>query len=140
MPTITPPTIDEQIIRGLAYLFTAGIGVSVLTTSITDTLIEQQLGFVAFVWAAFMLCGVPAAISTILGNYRYEYVLLPCFASALLVANLLVWATIWFGVADETAIPRACASSALVLMLVWRWRTLHRLIRVLQWTKQPAKH
>jgi hypothetical protein len=140
MPTITPPTVDEQIIRGLAYMFTAGIGAAVLTTSLHGTLIERQLGFVSVVWALFMLSGVPAAVCTLLGNYRLEYVLLPCFTAALLVANLLVWASILFGGADDSAIPRACTASALVLMLAWRWRTLHRLIRVLQWTKPPAKH
>lgn len=139
MPTITPPTLDEQIVRGLAYMFCAGIGGSVLMTSIAGTLIERQLGFVSVVWAIFMLSGVPAALSTILGNYRYEYALLPCFTAGLLVANLLVWAAILFGGADDTTIPRACASSALVLLLFWRWRTLHRLIKVLQWTKPPAK-
>jgi hypothetical protein len=139
MPTVTPPTLDEQIMRGFAYLFCAGIGGSVLLTSINETLIEQELGFFAVVWAVFMLSGIPAALCTILGNYRYEYALLPCFTAGLLVANLLVWSTILFGGADDTTIPRACASSALVLLLCWRWRTLHRLIRVLQWTKPLAK-
>lgn len=134
MPTVTPPTLDEQIMRGLAYMFTAAVGGSVLTTSIYGTLIERQLGYVAIIWAVFMLTGIPAAIATILGQYRYEYAMLPCFTSALLVANLLAWSAIIAG-GDDTAIPRACVSSALVLMLSWRWRSLHRLIRVLQWTK-----
>jgi hypothetical protein len=138
MPYIHPPTIDEQILRGIAYLFTAGIGGTLLLGDLYGTLIERQLGFVALVWILFMLSGVPAAVSTILGFYRLEYVLLPCFGGALLTANVLTWFTALFVTHDVTVLPRACASSALVFLLAWRWRQINRLIKVLQWTKPPA--
>lgn len=134
MPTVTPPTFDEQVLRGLAYLFTAGIGAAVLIQQIDGSLIERSLGLGAYVWAAFILTGVPAAVSTVLGRYRYEYALLPCFTGALLVANLATWVNLLSNQLWDVT-PRACAASALVLMLSWRWRTLDRLIRVLQWTK-----
>jgi hypothetical protein len=140
MPIIHPPSIDEQIARGIAYLFISGIGGSVLLTSLMGSLIERQLGFIAVIWALFMLAGVPAAVATILGLYRYEYVLLPCFTGALLMANVLVWFNILFVTTSTEAIPRACASSALVLLLYWRWRQINRLMRVISWTKPPVTH
>ena len=137
MPVIHPPSHDEQILKGIAYLFTAGIGASTLIWPY-PTFIGDQIGAAAVAWSIAMLMAIPAAMGSFTGRYRIEYAALPMFTVSLFVANVAVWINIIFATADTTVVPRACASSALIFLLAWRWRQLHRLIRILQWkTPQP---
>lgn len=135
MPTIHPPTVDEQACRCLAYVFLATVGIVVLISP-REELLQTQLGFwTAMAWGIAMATGIPAGAAALFGRYRYEYTLLPLFTAALLVANVYAWYMIFAVSHDIDAVPRSCVASAMVLLLYVRLRTLHRLIKVLKWTK-----
>lgn len=139
MPTIYPPTPDEQVGRCLAYLFIGAVGVIVVATP-DEEVLQTALGFwSAVVWALFIMTGFPAAIAALMGRYRVEYVLLPLFTAALLVANVYAWYRFGWVTHDIDVVPRLCISTALMFLLAVRARTLHRLIKVLKWTRPLHK-
>lgn len=137
MPHLVPPSRWEQIGRALAYTFTALIGFSAVwfprvLTDGGETTAQRLGGAVVWVWAGFMATALPAAVATMLGRHRVEYILIPLFTVALLVANLNAWYNVSI---DPTIMARACASSALVCLLVVRWIGLNRLNRTpFPWT------
>lgn len=133
---VVPPTRWEKIGRAVAYMFTAMIGFSavwfprVLTDDGENT--ADRLGAVLWIWALFMASALPAAVATLLGRHRIEYILIPLFTVALAVANVNAWVT---ATADPTVMARACASSALVCLLAVRWISLNRMNRTpFPWT------
>ena len=138
VPTLHPPTKQERIARALGYLFTGAIGFSAvlfpIETSPDYDSTEHRLGAMVIVWAIFMAAAVPAAIATFAGRHRIEYILLPLFTVALLVANVNAWYNVT--TIDPTIAARACASSALICLLVLRWLQLNRLNKVHElWTR-----
>lgn len=136
MAHFTPPSRWEQIGRALAYLFTALIGFGaawfprVLSDSGENT--TERLGLVMWIWVGFMATAVPAAVATLMGRHRIEFILIPLFTVALAVANLNAWVNVTY---DPTIMARACASSALICLLCVRWIGLNRLNRTpFPWT------
>lgn len=130
-----PPTRWEKFGRALGYLFTALIGfgavcypVNGLSTGGTVMTTTERLGPLVWVWALFMLTAFPAAVATLLARHRIEFILIPFFTTALLVANVSVWFNTISD--DPTLIARASASSALLCLLCVRWLALVRLNRV----------
>lgn len=125
---VSPPSRWEKSGRALAYVFTALIGFSavwfprVLTDEGENT--ADRLGMLLWIWALFMATALPAAVATLLGRHRIEFILIPLFTVALLVANVNAWVTV---TTDPTVMARACASSALVCLLVVRWLALNRM-------------
>lgn len=126
MPTLLPPTRGERIGRAVAYLFTAGIGVYVLMAPWLWH-VETSMSVAPMVWAGFMITALPAAWATWQERHHIEFVLLPLFGSALLVALINTW--IRAG-EDPTLIGRACASSALLCLFAVRLHSLHRISKI----------
>lgn len=138
MPTLHPPSREERLSRALGYIFTGLIGFSAVVFPVDPAQYGQstgaRLGLLIYVWAAFMATAFAAAVATLMGRYRVEYVLLPLFTFALLVANVNAWYNVT--TIDPTIAARACASSALVCLLAYRWFGLNRLSRVHElWTR-----
>jgi hypothetical protein len=85
----------------------------------------DRLGPIIWVWALFLGSALPAAVATLLGRHRIEFILIPLFTVALVAANVNVWFTVV--TVDSTMMARACASSALVCLLAVRWFSLNRI-------------
>lgn len=142
MTHLSPPSRWEKGGRALAYLFTGLIGFSaawfprVLTDTGENT--TDRLGWALWVWVFFMGTALPAAVATLMGRHRVEYILIPLFTVALAVANLNAWFNVTY---DPTIMARACASSALICLLAVRWIGLNRMNRTpFPWTLlKPSK-
>lgn len=131
-----PPTRWEKFGRALGYLFTALIGfgavifpVEYLSSSVetTTSRLGGGGGAMLWVWSLFMMTAFPAAVATLMARHRVEFILIPFFTTALLVANVNVWFNTVY--ADPTLMARASASSALLSLLCVRWLALNRLNR-----------
>ena len=131
MPTILPPSRFEAVCRCLSYLSIAAIGIWVALQpmeSNSATLgMSAALGHIlTLIWAVLMATAAPAAVSALTGRYRTEYVALPVFGAALILATGFVWG---WAPAYPGLIGRALVSTALCFQLGIRFRTLHRLTR-----------
>ena len=127
MPTVFPPGLGDRIARAIAYGFISVTGFVVLANAGTSHAMQQGLGWAALLWAVFMITAVPAAVAAFYGRYIVEYVLLPFFGVALLLAIGIAW---FFVINDPTLLPRLAASSALWLLLLNRFLILNRVLRV----------
>jgi hypothetical protein len=101
--------------------------VSGISSDMTNETTVDRLGVLVWIWALFMVTALPAAAATLLARHRVEFILIPFFTTALLVANV----SVWFNTVsdDPTLIARASASSALLCLLCVRWLALNRLNR-----------
>lgn len=124
MPQIHPPSKGERRGRALAYAFTSLVGFASLTFP-PLVIMENRLGAAAVVWSLFILTSLPAAVASLMGRYRVEYVLLPLFGTALLVATINAWWNIITSGRTDV-IARAAVASALVCLFITRMITLHR--------------
>jgi MFS family permease len=135
MPHLFPPTKFQTRLRALGYLFVSGVGWYTLfgPTFGHFTGSGSIHGPAAVVWALFMLTAVPTAISVLRGRYRLEFVLLPLFGSALLVAiaNVL-WRISFEG--EHDLIPRTCMALAVLTGLVLRGSQIHDITKADLWT------
>lgn len=131
MPVIYPPTRGEQRWRAGAYLLVAAIGVY---TIIVPGPLMQHLAWAGFIWAAFMITALPAAVAVYMGRWRLESVLLPLFGSAFTIAILNVVIRLFDGEPDESTLaPRALTALALMCLLVVRGLQLHRILKAEPW-------
>jgi hypothetical protein len=140
MPPDSEPTIWMKLAQAGSYLFCALIGVSVFlwppVDSVTHTLAYP---FAVYTWSAFILSSILCVPATILGKWRVEYLLIPFFTTALIVAVVSVWLRAG---GDPLAIPRACTATALIFAFIARFMTLNRIVnagkraarRVMPWT------
>lgn len=132
MGALLPPTRLERIGRALGYFFTAMIGFAAVyfPQGTLDTGTEASLAMrnAIWVWALFMATAFPAALATLMGRHRVEFMLIPLFTFALAAANVSVWYTTV--TIDNTLMARACASSALICLLTVRWFTLNRMNKI----------
>lgn len=123
MPYIHPPSKGERRGRALAYAFTSVVGFASLTFP-PLVVMENRLGAAVVVWSLFILTSLPAAVASLLGRYRVEYVLLPLFGAALLVADINAWYSV-FHDGRTDLISRASVATALVCLFATRMLTLH---------------
>jgi hypothetical protein len=140
MPHLFPPTKFQTRMRALGYLFVSGVG---FYTLLGPTFGYYQgngslHGIASIVWALFMLTAVPTAISVLRGRYRLEFILLPLFGSALLVAvaNVL-WRIATEG--EHDLIPRTCMALAVLAGLVLRGSQIHDITKAHLWTASTPK-
>lgn len=102
--------------------------------------VRSQLGYwSSWVWSLFMLTALVAAVATLRGRYRVEYIVLPLFGVALLVAIVAAWVHFGFD-PDWQRAARAASASALVFFLAARHTNLRRIVKAVKahepWTKQ----
>lgn len=113
----------ERFTRGTGYLL-IGAGAVWLLTHPPSTM-THALGFwLTVAWCGFILTAVPAGIAVYLGNYTREYVCLPFFTGALVVALIHGYLRI-----DEDSVVRLSMVTGLVLLLVARWFKIHNLVQ-----------
>lgn len=147
MPTIMPPTKGEVLWRAAAYLSAGSLGLFVMLAIPPDLGVRSVLGYWSTIlWAAFMSTSLVAVYATLRGQYRVEYIVLPLFGVALLVASVVRWFGAWYGfwdggVPDWQQAMRAASITALFCLLVARYVTLRRIIRAVKahelWTTAP---
>jgi len=126
MNTPSPPKPTERIIRAAAYLCVGLAGLWFLLFA--QASISSALGQVLTpIWACFLLAAFPAAVATLAGRYRPEYMFLPWFAGALILA--VIWE--WFRVAHGFgSAPRSLINTALSCLFIVRFISLHQLVKV----------
>jgi hypothetical protein len=129
MPTITPPSRLERWLRGGGYMLVGSVGIFVMLHP-PETLgpaLGSMLG--VFIWCSFMATGVAAGIMALMGRFRGEYIMLPFFTGAVMIAdaNLFYRA---FNEGDDGIMSRALIIGALVLAYLARYVTLRRLVRI----------
>lgn len=138
MPTIHPPSKLERWLRGGGYILVGTVGLYLLLDPPNGNgRLGDALGYwLTALWCVFMLTGIPAGIAAILGRYRGEYMLLPYFTAAVVIADIRqfglgVQAT-WIGIEilDEQSFLRALLYGALALVYLARFVTLRRLVRI----------
>ena len=138
MLEIHPPTRNESIARACGYAFIAVLGFYALTYPYPDG--RSYLGWSAVVvWSVFLLTSLPAAVATLYGRWRVEYMMLPLFGSGLAVAIVSAW--IRAGSGDSRLIPSTSIATALLFLLVVRIFALHRITKAAkEWTPTaPSK-
>lgn len=86
----------------------------------------------SLVWASFMGTSWVAAVATWWGRWRVEYVVLPLFGIALLVAISVAWIAVWGDPIDWQKGARAASATALLFLLISRYVNLRRLIRAVK--------
>ena len=111
MPIILPPRPWEVRFRGLAYLFTAIVGLTFLVDPPDDSFLEDVLGWAIWIWGLFISTALIAMWATLRGKYIVEFSFLPVFAGALAVANIVSWVNAMGG-AD--VVPRSAVATALL--------------------------
>lgn len=120
------PTLVERLLLAAGYLFTGGIGASVLLWPAYNSVTDALGVIMTVVWAAFIMSSLLCVPAAILGRYRVEYVLIPFFTTALAVAVI----STWFHTAEDPSITaRACTATALVLTFSLRYASLSRLLK-----------
>ncbi len=127
MPTVYPPSNLERWLRGGGYLLVGAVGIVTMLTP-PETL-APALGWGAITWAIAMGTGLAAGVMAIMGRFRGEYIMLPFFTGAVLIAdvNLFIRA---MNEHDEGILSRALIIGALVLAYLARFVTLRRLVRI----------
>jgi hypothetical protein len=130
--TVTIQERIERALRATAYFSTgcAGLAVFLLPPAPTISVLGYTL---SGMWAAFMLSAFPAAWGALRGRYRVEYVMLPFFGMAMVLAATSAW--IRAG-QDAGITARACLLTALLLCFAARFAGLHLLVsgEVRRWT------
>lgn len=126
---IHPPTRTESIARGCSYIFIAVLGFYALSLPFPDdqSTTASYLGWATVVWGLFLLTSLPAALATMYGRWRVEYILLPLFGSGLAVAIVSAWFKVASG--DLLHMPRTSIATALLGLLVVRIFALHRVTK-----------
>lgn len=124
MPTITPPTIAQRILRALNYLCIGGAGA--WSAFIQPTFMHGPLGqILALAWCLCLLSAVPTAIYALLGRYRGEFVIVPFFLFAVAVLAGYMWVIV---PTNPNIAPHAFLLSALTCSIGTRYAGLHRLL------------
>lgn len=137
MPQLHPPTKSESTARAVGYCFTSVLGFYALLVPVESETAAERLGPAAVIWALFLLTSLPAAVATLFGRWRVEYILLPLFGSGLAVAIVSAWINVASG--DLLRIPRTSVATALLCMFVVRVFTLHRVTKVAKtWIPTPT--
>lgn len=129
MPTIHPPSQLERWLRGGGYVL---VGVAGTITMLNPPQnLGGALGSTALLvaWCAFMATGIPAGAAALLGRYRGEYIMLPFFTGAIVVADINLFIR-GFTEPDPSILTRAVIIAALCLAYLARWVTLRRLVRI----------
>lgn len=125
MPTITPPTTLQRVLRGIGYLCIGASGVWVAV--LAPDLMRNSLGVtLALIWCVCLLAALPAAAAAFMGRYRGEYIALPWFTFAIVVATAFVWVRVGFS--PDILVPRALMLTALCMSLGVRYAGLHKLV------------
>lgn len=122
-----PPTPTERALIAGMYLFTGGIGLSVLLWPPANAVMNQLSFILSIVWALFILTAFLAIPVMLAGKYLVEYALLPFFWTALAVASAAVWLRTG---QDPYLTARVCTGTALLFGLSIRFYALNKLIRV----------
>lgn len=145
MPSIVPPTKGEVRWRAVAYVLVMLVGVFVMLDRTGESAgVKSVLGFwPALVWSGFLGTALVAALATLRGRWRVEYVLMPLFGIALGVAVLAgcwgVGAGVLEGVIDWQKAARLASAAALLALLIARYSNLRRLVRAVKahepWTQ-----
>lgn len=135
MPSIVPPTKGEVRWRAAGYFAITLVGVFImLDRGYNPDGVRSTLGFwSATVWSVFMGTGLIAAAVTLKQRWRIEYIVLPLFGIALLVAILAAWGGVV--VSDPTdwqKAARAASATALLFFLLARYVNLRRLVRAVK--------
>lgn len=126
MPTVSPPSLAERITRGGGYVCVGMGGVWVMLNP-PETL-GSALGYwLMWLWIGLMMTAIPCGIAAFLGRFRNEYVFLPFFVAALIIANWNLWSRV---IETPDLGARAWTISGLILTLIARWFTLRRLVRI----------
>jgi hypothetical protein len=138
MPHLFPPTKNQSRLRALSYLFISGLGWYTMFGPAFGHFTGSGSihGWAAIVWALFMLTTVPTAVSVLRGRYKLEFILLPIFGSALILAA----ANAVYRIFDDGAhdlIPRTCMALAVITLLVLRGSQLHQITKADLWTSNP---
>ena len=132
MGEIHPPTRREQIARCCSYLFIGVLGVFALIIpfqSVETSRTPGYLGWATVIWGLFLLTSLPAAVATLFGRWRVEYMMLPLFGSGLAVAIVSAWIYVARS-GDLLTMPRTSIATALLCLLVVRILALHRVTKV----------
>jgi hypothetical protein len=142
VPTLSPPTKWEVRWRAVGYLVTGSIGLFVMLSIPSTSGVRSVLGFwIALVWSAFMSTAGVAAYATLNGKYRVEYVVLPLFGVALLIALVVGWAGVWGDAPDWQRATRATSATALLFFLLARYVNLRKIVQAVKafepWTTKP---
>lgn len=133
MPTILPPTKSEVRWRALGYLSVGALGLFVTLAPPVGGGVRSELGFaVTLIWSLFMSSSLVAVYATLRGKYRVEYVVLPLFTVALLVAVITGWAGVWGDPPDWQKAARVVSATALVFFLIARYSILRRIVRAVK--------
>lgn len=123
MPIILPPSRLEVITRATTYYLLGCAGVLVLV--FPPMSIERHLGFLTQFWGVCLIVSFVAALSSLKRRYRMEFTALPLT----IVGTLIYAVTVWVIVPGTiTRIPQAVILTAMVMMLITRYVTLHRLV------------
>lgn len=133
MPHFYPPSPGEQRWRAAGYFFVACVGFWIIfgpnpADSETRSYI---IGVIRVVWAVMMTTALPTAVAALTGRYRLEFMLLPVFGSALIVAVFNTIIRIFQG--DLDLVPRTLMALVVLCFLVVRGLQLHRVVKAEPW-------
>lgn len=113
----------EKFTRGTGYLFIGAGAIWLLTHP--PSAMTTALGFwLTIVWCGFILTSVPAGIAVFRGNFTREFICLPYFTGALVIALIHGY----FRLNDDNGI-RLALTTGLVLLLAARWFKIHNLVQ-----------
>lgn len=113
----------ERIFRGLGYMC---LGLSAVISAV-DPSRHFLHPVIAWIWVCFIATSLPACLATFSGLYRIEFSLIPFFAGAMLIVDLVYWTQAGNGV---LSLVRALFISVIVCSLLARWSALFMLMRI----------